>query len=105
VARALAWCEVCHGWAGWHPRSWACWITLANVAGSVAFGLAAGAGYIDAATGQVRNAAGATACTLAGAVCCFLGALLLLPERTEEASAQIAASSGGGPAQSLATGG
>jgi hypothetical protein len=28
MASALAWFEVCHGWAGWRPRSWSWWITL-----------------------------------------------------------------------------
>jgi peptidoglycan/LPS O-acetylase OafA/YrhL len=98
VASALAWLEACHGWVAWRPRSWAWWITLVNLAGSVAFGLAAVAGYIDPVTGQVRNATGANAATLAGAVCFFIGALLLLPERTEEASTFVTApSAGAGP--------
>ena len=94
VASALAWFEACHGWAAWRPRSWSWWITLANLIGSIAFGLAAVAGYVDPVTGQVHNAAGANAGTLAGAVCFFIGALLLLPERTEEASTGTAAPSG-----------
>ena len=105
VASALAWFEACHGWTAWRPRSWAWWITLINLAGSIAFGLSAVAGYIDPVTGQVHNAAGANAATLAGAVCFFVGALLLLPERTEEATARIAAPGTAGPEQSLATGG
>jgi hypothetical protein len=84
VASALAWFEVCHGWAAWRPRSWAWWITLANLIGSVAFGVSAVAGYIDPATGQLHNAERSNLGTLIGAVCFFAGALLLLPERTEE---------------------
>lgn len=91
VASALAWFEACHGWAAWRPRSWAWWITLINLAGSIAFGVSAVAGYIDPVTGAVRNAAGANAATLAGAVCFFAGALLLLPERTEETTARLVA--------------
>ena len=105
VASALAWFEVCHGWAAWRPRVWAWWITLANLVGSVAFGVSAVAGYISPVTGEVHNAAGANAATLAGAVCFFIGAVLLLPERTEEASAHIAAPGGAGPGQPDATGG
>jgi hypothetical protein len=56
VASALAWFEVCHGWAAWRPRSWSWWITLANLIGSIAFGLSAVAGYISPATGQLHNA-------------------------------------------------
>jgi hypothetical protein len=102
VASVLAWLEACHGWAAWRPRSWAWWITLVNLAGSIAFGLAAVVGYIDPVTGQVRNAAGANAATLAGAVCFFIGALLLLPERTEEATARITVPGGGGEPQNAA---
>ena len=85
VASALAWVEVCHGWSAWRPRSWSWWITLLNLLGSVAFGVSAVAGYISPVTGDVRNAERANLGTLVGAVCFFVGALLLLPERTEEA--------------------
>jgi hypothetical protein len=85
VASALAWVEVCHAWVAWRPRSWAWWIALANLLGSVAFGVSAVAGYISPATGQLRNADRANLGTLVGAVCFLIGALLLLPERTEEA--------------------
>ena len=55
IASALAWFEVCHGWAAWRPRSWAWWITLANLIGSIAFGVSAVAGYINPATGQLHQ--------------------------------------------------
>jgi hypothetical protein len=92
VASALAWFEVCHGWTAWRPRSWAWWITLVNLIGSVAFGVSAVAGYIIPATGQLRDAERSNLGTLIGAVCFFAGALLLLPERTEEVSAPVATS-------------
>jgi len=85
VASALAWYEVCHGWAAWRPRSWSWWITALNLLGSIAFGISAVASYINPATGDVRNAGRANLGTLIGAVCFLVGALLLLPERTEEA--------------------
>ena len=85
VASALAWFEACHGWTAWRPRSWAWWITLVNLLGSIAFGVSAVAGYISPVTGQLRNAERANLGTLVGAVCFLAGALLLLPERTEEA--------------------
>ncbi|MGO9144686.1 MAG: hypothetical protein ACLP70_25090 [Streptosporangiaceae bacterium] len=84
VASSLAWLEVCHGWAAWQPRSWSWWVTLANLIGSVAFGVSAVAGYINPATGQLHNAERSNLGTLIGAVCFLVGALLLLPERTEE---------------------
>jgi len=90
VASTLAWLEVCHGWAGWNPRSWSWWITLLNLIGSVAFGISAVAGYINPATGQLRDAERSNLGTLIGAVCFFVGALLLLPERTEEGTDLVA---------------
>jgi len=84
VASALAWYEVCHGWAAWRPRSWAWWITLLNLLGSVAFGVSAVDAYVNPVTGQLLNAQRANLWTLAGAVCFLIGAILLLPERTED---------------------
>ena len=75
---------------GWRPRSWSWWITLLNLIGSVAFGVSAVAGYINPATGQLHNAERSNLGTLIGAVCFLAGALLLLPERTEEAGGQEA---------------
>jgi hypothetical protein len=96
VSSALAWYEVCHGWAAWRPRSWAWWITLLNLAGSIAFGVSAAAGYVNPVTGQVHNAGRANTQTLIGAICFLIGAVLLLPERTEEASGQATAPTSGG---------
>jgi hypothetical protein len=89
VSSALAWYEVCHGWAAWRPRSHAWWITLVNVIGSIAFGVSAVAGYINPVTGQVHDVGRADTQTLIGAVCFLVGAILLLPERTEEVSGQV----------------
>ena len=91
VSSELAWYEVCHGWAAWRPKMWSWWITLANLVGSVAFGVSAVASYVNPVTGQVNNAARAATQTLIGAVCFFVGALLLLPERTEETHGQVIA--------------
>lgn len=84
VASALAWFEVCHGWVSWRPRTWSWWISLLNLVGSVAFGISAIAGYISASTGQIHNAERSNLGTFIGALCFLVGALLLLPERTEE---------------------
>lgn len=89
VASGLAWFEVCHGWAGWRPGEWSWWITLVNLIGSVAFGVSAVAGYISPATGQLHNAERSNLGTLVGAVCFLAGALLLLPERTEEVNRTV----------------
>ncbi|GAA1994921.1 hypothetical protein GCM10009838_69260 [Catenulispora subtropica] len=84
VSSFLCWYEACHGWAAWRPRTWSWWITLANLVGSVAFGVSAVAGYINPVTGEVHNLGGADTTTLIGAICFLVGAVLLLPERTEE---------------------
>ena len=86
ISSLLAWYEACHGWAAWRPSEWAWWITLVNFVGSIAFGVSAVAAYVNPVTGQVRNVDRANLGTLIGAVCFFVGALLLLPERTEESS-------------------
>src|SRR5271157_4224571 len=87
VASALAWFEVCHGWAAWRPRSLSWWITLLNLVGSVAFGVSAVAGYINPDTGQIYNAELTNLGTFIGALCFLAGALLLMPERTEDSEA------------------
>jgi hypothetical protein len=84
VASALAWFEACHGWAAWRPRSWSWWITLLNLTGSIAFGVSAVAGYISPSTGQIHNAELSNLGTFIGALCFLAGALLLMPERTED---------------------
>ena len=59
---------------------------LANLIGSIAFGVSAVAGYINPATGQLHNAERSNLGTFIGALCFLVGALLLLPERTGQAS-------------------
>jgi hypothetical protein len=88
LASTLAWYEACHGWLAWRPRSWSWWITLANLVGSIAFGISAAAGYINPVTGQVHNLDRANTQTLIGALCFLIGAVLLLPERTEAVAAK-----------------
>ena len=93
VSSVLSWYEACHGWAAWRPTSWSWWITLVNLLGSIAFGISAVAGYINPVTGQVHNAGRANTQTLIGAICFLIGAVLLLPERTEETRTEAMASS------------
>lgn len=89
VASVLAWYEACHGWVAWRPRSWAWWITAANLIGSIAFGVSAAAGYVNPITGQVHDVVRADTQTLIGAVCFLVGAVLLLPERTEQVQGEV----------------
>jgi len=83
IASALAWFEVCHGWAAWRPRSIAWWITLANLAGSIAFGVSAVAAFVQPGTADLLSAPVTNIATLIGAVLFLIGAVLLLAERAE----------------------
>jgi hypothetical protein len=89
VASALAWFEACHGWVAWRPGSCSWWITLLNLTGSVAFGVSAVAGYISPSTGDIHNAELTNLGTFIGALCFLAGALLLMPERTEETTPTV----------------
>jgi hypothetical protein len=84
VSSYLSFAEVCHGSCRWMPRDLSWWITVGNLAGSVAFGVSAVASRFIA-PGQVRNADWTALGTFVGGLC-FLGAsILLLPERTQGA--------------------
>ena len=82
VASALAWFEVSHGWTSWQPRNLSWWIPLANLIGSVAFGVSAVAAFVVPATGALLDVELSNLGTFIGALCFLGGALLLLPERT-----------------------
>jgi hypothetical protein len=84
VASWLAWSEVSHGTWSWNPRNLSWSISGLNLLGSVAFGAAAIASYVVPTTGEVRNIELVNLGTAIGGVCFFVGALLLLPERTRE---------------------
>ena len=81
VSSWLAWAEECHGPFAWRPARLSWWITLLNLVGSVAFGVSAIASYVKP-NGQLVSLALTNLGTFAGAVCFFVGAVLLLPERT-----------------------
>jgi hypothetical protein len=58
-------------------RAWT--MAAVNLAGCVLFGVSAIASYIVPATGSILDLAAANWCTGLGALCFFIGALLLLP--------------------------
>jgi hypothetical protein len=80
LASALAYAEVCHRWWCMHRHSMSWWIVALNLAGSVAFGVAAIASLVDPSTDELVNARIANAGTSLGAVCFLIGAILLVPE-------------------------
>ena len=63
-----------------HLRSWR--IAALNLLGSVAFGVSAVASYILPTTGEPASVLLTNLGTFVGAICFFVGAALLLPERT-----------------------
>ena len=61
--------------------------TGVNLAGSVAFGFSAIASYVVPGTAQLLSVPVTNLGTFVGAVCFFIGAILLLFERTEQVHA------------------
>src|SRR5262245_6971184 len=60
-------------------------IAVINLAGCVAFGISAVAGYVVPSTGSALDLAAANAWTSFGALCFLVGALMLLPARQKTA--------------------
>ena len=86
VASWLAYAEAAAGGHGFRGRGVGWWICWLNLAGSVAFGLAAvGARYLRT-TGEIADIALVNLGTLAGAVAFFLGAALLPVESARESA-------------------
>ena len=60
-------------------RSWTA--AAVNLAGCVFFGISAIASYVVPSTGSILDLAASNWCTVLGALCFFIGALLVLPRR------------------------
>ena len=78
VASVLAWIDVRGAAVSDHRPGLEWWIAAVNLAGSVAFGVSAVAGYIVPATGDALDLAAANLTTVLGALCFLAGAVLLL---------------------------
>jgi hypothetical protein len=76
----LAFVETCHAHGAWKPESLSWWITLINLLGCAGFMIAALFAIILPGPGHPEMATLATAFTLQGAICFFLGSVLMLPE-------------------------
>lgn len=61
-------------------REWR--MAAVNLAGCVLFGIAAVASYVVPSTGSILDLAAANWCTSLGALCFFVGSLLLLPHQS-----------------------
>jgi hypothetical protein len=67
-----------YGWRRRDTREWR--IGVANMLGSIAFGISAIAGYVVPSTGDVLALGAANFTTSFGALCFLIGAILLLPK-------------------------
>jgi YrhK-like protein len=63
-------------------RSWTA--AAVNLAGCVFFGISSVASYVVPSSGSILDLAAANWCTVLGALCFFIGALLVLPRRHAE---------------------
>jgi hypothetical protein len=70
------------------PRVW--WIGVANLLGSVAFGVSAVAAFVVPADGDVWNAEVSNLGTLVGSLCFLVGAILLVPRAEVSAPGGVA---------------
>ena len=87
VASGLALAVFGRSWCSWRHRERPWWIAVANMTGSVAFGISAVASYVVPDSGAVRNATLVNLGTFFGALCFLLGAYLLLPRSPAEQAA------------------
>jgi hypothetical protein len=82
IASELAYIEAGHRLWSWNPRNRAWRIAALNLVGSVAFLVSAIGSYLLPTTGAPLSLFWTNFGTFVGAVCFFVGAYLLLPERT-----------------------
>jgi hypothetical protein len=83
VASYLAYIEVSHGMFSFAPRSVSWWITIVNLAGSVAFQLSALESVVSPEGISPHMLFWSTLWTAVGAFCFLVGAYLLIPELAE----------------------
>jgi hypothetical protein len=81
IASYLAYAQACGGFFRRPRRDRESVIATLNLAGSVAFGIAAVAAYWVPTSGSVLDLAAANGFTALGGLCFLIGALLLLPRR------------------------
>ncbi|MEP5763553.1 MAG: hypothetical protein ABJ308_03135 [Halieaceae bacterium] len=86
IASYLAYTEVSHGAFSFAPRSVSWWITIINLAGSVAFQVSALESVVGPAGISPHLLFWSTLWTAVGAVCFLVGAYLLIPELAEAGS-------------------
>ena len=78
----LAFVETCHRHLAWKPREQSWWVTLINLLGCSGFMLAAIFAVVVPGQADATWVALSVMFTLIGAVCFFIGSVLMLPEGT-----------------------
>jgi len=88
LASGLALLEVSDGMVGWRPHTLEARIGVANMIGSIAFGVSAIASFVLPSTGELLNAWATNAFTFIGAAMFFIGAAMLIPDLPPESDAE-----------------
>ena len=76
----LAFTETCHNWWAWKPGSISWWVVLINLLGCVGFMISALLAIVLPGTPNIEVVHMSIFFTLLGAICFFVGSLLMLPE-------------------------
>lgn len=80
----LAFIEACHGYWGFYPRSISWWVVFINLLGCLGFQASALFSIFLPGPADASMVTLAVAFTLQGAICFFVGSLLMLPETAFE---------------------
>ena len=76
----LAFVETCHAWWAWKPRSISWWVVFINLLGCIGFMASACLAIVLPGTPNIEVIHLSILFTLLGAICFFVGSLLMLPE-------------------------
>ena len=76
----LAFIETCHAHWAWKPQSISWWVVFTNLLGCVGFMISALFAFVLPGPANVEAITLSTVFTLQGAVCFFIGSVLMLPE-------------------------
>lgn len=82
IASGLLWIEVGNSLFSWNPRNISWQIAFLNLLGSISFGVSAVSAFIQPLTGQYVDLTIMNFGTFVGGIFFLIGAILLLPERT-----------------------
>ncbi len=84
ISSELAYAEVCHRWVCFRNRTLSWWIVALNMLGSVAFGAAAIASWVEPSSGLPVSARISNGGTALGGLCFLIAAIALMPEAAAE---------------------